>query len=681
MREAGGGGGSAWASPTRASTARQGYGGRGRGQAHQKENKKYKTHTHTHDKKKKNAWQSQKKNSKKENTPTTKRRDEEGRDGTVQSRQDTRMDASKWVGPVMQAVGGRCASVPQKYRLVFYVVIAVLLVLAVVKAKRAIDHSMGRAKRVLRERNGCRGIPLDETIFVAIPSGLGRIACTARLVDALFAAAACPRRVHIGVCQTHRGHDRPGMASQHTECGARGDSSSNSSSSVVVWAMRSDGGRRRVEGGFRSHAFLERYRAVAKANGHAPYDGNVRVYMEPPDEAKGVANALYLIARYLYAGERYYATVVLPGCAVSASETTVQPPLGGDGDGDGDEHHGHDMAKGGEDVLVRPTDEWDVRAVADLQRAEQLARRNNADALLTMPLDGGRAGGAIPPHPVGAALPAYARFCAWDEYGVPVLGISACRNTPVRPLRTAFFASDFCMADGHALVASEPWDPWLQHLPLAACDWCAGVRLWTRGWDFFTPTFRPLLAATATATAPAAIATAVRVPAPAPSSPHPAACHAAPARRTAWHRHGAQLIEIERNAAYMRLWAVLGMLPGGTGPSGWLRDGAAGDTNDERWAVGTVRTLTDYRNHSGVDWIGRTAFPRALVGIPLAPSGSRHAGGVRACPATAHGAAPPFHDEDVVAKYGSWTEFFELTDYRPEADGAAVAARGAPVWR
>ncbi|AJF98197.1 glcNac transferase [Pandoravirus inopinatum] len=85
--------------------------------------------------------------------------------------------------------------------------------------------------------------------------------------------------------------------------------------------------------------------------------------------------------------------------------------------------------------------------------------------------------------------PTFGVFETWSPRGLPVVRTRAFRHAPVRPFGTPFWHSAFSLCEASPLVGMDPWDPWYEHLTMdGAVDWCTTVRLWTHGWDFYSPT-------------------------------------------------------------------------------------------------------------------------------------------------------------------------------------------------
>ena len=92
----------------------------------------------------------------------------------------------------------------------------------------------------------------------------------------------------------------------------------------------------------------------------------------------------------------------------------------------------------------------------------------------------------------------------------------------------------------------------------------------------------------------------------------------------------------EADPGLNRVWCFLGM-------------GQEGDCDLSAYECGDKRKMSAYATLTGVDQIRREVHPRARVGMRETRDRSR-----------------PFEDEEVVARYGSWREFYETTAYRPD---------------
>jgi len=296
-----------------------------------------------------------------------------------------------------------------------------------------------------------------------------------------------------------------------------------------------------------------------------------------------------------------------------------------------------------------------------------------------------------------AVPPVFCAFSTWSAHGVPRLVTRRCQHPPVRPLVTPYWHSDFAMARSAHLIncadGSGPWDPWLEHLPLVEeVDWCVTLRLWTHGWTFFTPTASIVSRAPPLDHVGSAFRSAIRplferqprspqTPPSVDDSNAKPLLHAgsfssssyssssendaAAYDRTAPAHHDEALALIgsvahgeaprdgittasERAAARKRVWALMGILPADQSRSVSLG----------RFGLGDARTIQQYMEHCGIDWIGRRALAHAFVGMAHDPDQDID---------DAMDDVPAFNDGEVITKYGSWARFLDETGYRPDA--------------
>lgn len=546
------------------------------------------------------------------------------------------------------------------------------------------------------------------------------------LIGALFDRARHPGRVHVGLCrcsssrtcgddwygENHAGDRMRGQADgrvgDHAIDGDRHEHAREARSADARRGRQWDG----VEDTAPSPHIDDIVAAYGAAYPHheGRFDTNVRVLTEEPTSERGAANAMLLVQRHLYRGQRYYATVSVDcrPChgwdvaalsdldraalhqSLSADESAlakvfVTMRLPDDSDDDEEDSTDDDDADLDDDGSDGRQKKYNVdadgtaRVLGTAERATSKKHRDGdaysvagshnygghsrlADhatgskhALRDRPARGDKTDrgsgtrwpplirdrgrcrdawslsaqsetraarasfgsrGTTKPRPTARSShhrpPTFAVFEMWSPRGLPVLRTRSFRYAPVRPFGTPFWHSDFSLCDASALVRDAPWDPWYEHLPLdGAADWCTTVRLWTRGWDFYSPT-RALVRRAKGRARNACVDSPVDLP-----------------RR----------VRREREAAYARAWALLGLeVP-------WR------PSIEPCYALGTARTLAAFMRQSGLDWLDRRADAHAFVGmLPLGDAGA--------------GVAVRFDEREVAAKYGSWARFLDETDYR-----------------
>jgi hypothetical protein len=560
-------------------------------------------------------------------------------------------------------------------------VVVVGIVVSVVRARRR------RALRSARLRERCRLVDPDiahHTIFVSIVArGPRDQRAAAMLVGALFDRARYPVRIHVGLCCARETSDD--SSSSDDDDDFYGDDGSG---------PHRDRRRHRHNSHDDSHGrddvdIIDVY-ATAYPHHEGRFDANIAIFDEEPNAHRGPANAMLLVQRHLYRGQRYYATMsvkcrpchgwdaaaladldraTLHRTTSDRSEAstarkviiTMRPDDddygGGDDDDDDEDIDGSDdwdkgdvdaikdqSSSGKEDRATargKPGARWrfsrrEGPPAADLEVEVKHGGANVRDqdgtgASRRMPTRRGifarrlhaagahgarqkartTAHGSIAHRP-----PTFSVFETWSPRGLPVLRTRPFRHSPSRPMGTPFWHSAFSLCEASALVKSAPWDPWYEHLGLVeAIDWCTTVRLWTLGWDCYSPT-RGLV------------------------------------RRVTKNAHGFEPLSPvaylsaqtrqERDAAYVRVWTLLGMAPP------W-------PARLDEYGLGSARAIEDFIRLSGIDWLDRRADAHAFVG--MWPMEGDTSGPVR------------FDGREVVAKYGSWARFLHETDYRA---GAAV---------
>ncbi|AVK74695.1 N-acetyl-glucosamine transferase [Pandoravirus quercus] len=536
---------------------------------------------------------------------------------------------------------------------------AVVLIAIVLGALFAAMRARTRqAARRARLRARCRSTDPDavrRTIFVSVVArGRRDVRAAVALIGALFDRARHPARIHVGLCRAAPGdpaaaqRDMPNLGASGMRVG--GAAASDHNNSDVGDDDDDDDDEMDI---------IAAYRA-AYPHHDGQFEANVRVHTEEPGAARGAANAMLLVRRHLYRGQRYYATVsvhcrpcygwdvaaladldraVLHRAATATMPAgptsrkviiTMRPDDEDDQLDDPDEEEDEDDANDANDnntaygVTKDARNDGALGANGLLQSAHGPGEANKPATRRGLFMHRLRANGqqrrqarATGGTPKPQRPPTFGVFETWSPRGLPVVRTRAFRHAPVRPFGTPFWHSAFSLCEASPLVGMDPWDPWYEHLTMdGAVDWCTTVRLWTHGWDFYSPT-RALVRRTF----------AQRDFDTAPESP----VDVAPTARR------------EREAAYVRAWTLLGMAPP------W-------HARIEPYGLGTARPATEYARLSGIDWLDRRADAHAFVG--MWPT---------------RGATPTeparFDEREVAAKYGSWARFLDETDYR---GGAAV---------
>ncbi|AGO83872.1 N-acetyl-glucosamine transferase [Pandoravirus salinus] len=541
---------------------------------------------------------------------------------------------------------------------------AVVLVAIVLGVLFATARARTRqATRRARLRARCRSTDPDavrRTIFVSVVArGSRDVRAAVTLIGALFDRARHPARIHVGLCRAAPGDLTASIGQKGS--GERGVYATRVGGAATDSYNENDDDDEHDEEIDIITAYREAY-----PHHDGQFEANVRVLTEEPGAARGAANAMLLVGRHLYRGQRYYATIsvhcrpcrgwdvaalvdfdraVLHRAAAAPASPhlrkiiiTMRP---GDEDGQSDdlddrEEENDDSGDGVDD----DDDMADYGATGDVHdsgvlgsgdhRTVRAAREDGKPparwGLFTRRLRGngqrrqrarGGVGTPTAQQQQQQRPPTFGVFETWSPRGLPVVRTRAFRHAPVRPFATPFWHSAFSLCEASLLIGTNPWDPWYEHLSLeGAVDWCTTVRLWTHGWDFYSPS-RALVRHTL----------AQRRFDDAPESP----VDVAPA---VWR---------EREAAYVRAWTLLGMAPP------W-------HARVEPYGLGTARPLAEYVRLSGVDWVDRRADAHAFVGM-LPTRGATTSEPAR------------FDEREVAAKYGSWARFLDETDYR---GGAAV---------
>lgn len=175
-------------------------------------------------------------------------------------------------------------------------------------------------------------------------------------------------------------------------------------------------------------SFLKRYKWLAEHQGTHSFLDNIRVITGPTRNANGPSHARYLIENNLFRGERYLLHLD-SGCTLA--------------------------------------DKWDLKAIADLHECPPKS------ILTGFPGNGSR----NPRTPSGIRLKRYAGL-------VPVFASAPFVNPPIRPFPSLFWTARFSFSLAENLPKH---DPYLMHLPAMATEFAHSARLWTHGYNFFTP--------------------------------------------------------------------------------------------------------------------------------------------------------------------------------------------------
>jgi glycosyltransferase involved in cell wall biosynthesis len=223
---------------------------------------------------------------------------------------------------------------------------------------------------------------------------------------------------------------------------------------------------------------------------------------------------------------------------------------------------GYQLWQGEEHVLqidshMRFAPDWDVRMLA------QLAACPSPKPLLTT-----YPPAYEPPNDLISQRPAYLAAKMFNDRGI-LLQQALMEPTPLTPKPTAFVAAGFLFGSS-AWIREVPYDP---DLYFHGEETTLAVRLWTSGWDFFGPTDAII-----------------------------------------WHQYSkiVRSLHWEDNRQWHEIEAVslarmrhlLGMDPE---PSDTPVDLTG-------FGLGSVRTLEQYQQMSGIDFRARTIAPHALAG-------------------------------------------------------------------
>jgi hypothetical protein len=223
---------------------------------------------------------------------------------------------------------------------------------------------------------------------------------------------------------------------------------------------------------------------------------------------------------------------------------------------------GYQLWQGEEHVLqidshMRFAPDWDVHLLA------QLAACPSPKPLLTT-----YPPGYEPPNDLLSHRPAFLAAKHFDDRGI-LLQQGVMEPTPTTPKPTAFVAAGFLFGPS-AWIREVPYDPCLY---FHGEETTLAVRLWTNGWDFFGPTGAVI-----------------------------------------WHQYTkvVRSLHWEDHRRWDRLDAIslarvrhlLGMQP----------VSAQGPVDVTGYGLGSVRTLDEYQQMSGIDFRSQTISPHALAG-------------------------------------------------------------------
>lgn len=374
---------------------------------------------------------------------------------------------------------------------------------------------------------------------------------------------------------------------------------------------------------------------------------NIRVLVEPSGERTGPSNALSLVFGHLWCGERMVAIFGRAG---------LVPRSGWDVAALNDWHSAWVTADAAATASAFSNNNNNEPSRSTKNNQEHVPAEG---VVITEPAGPSAGPDGATEANLGRLPSSFSVFRGWDrDARAPMLCSRRGRQVSAGPLPTAFFSSDFCLAP--AFLFSAPasltscdkrdrsssgvqkptekdvtvcWDPWLQRLPRRAVDWTQGLRIWTHGWDFYSPS-SAILAPSNDVYTPRCDETPVH-----PFPPPP--LHLIPDPKQKRKIKGMREEE-ERLGAWFRWWALQGLVP---------RD--ASDLSG--FGLGRVRTEQEYRRRSGVDWRRVRARTHAYLGFLASKAYSLVVGTPME--------VPIFYDPLVVmTRYASWIEFHRFID-------------------
>lgn len=146
-----------------------------------------------------------------------------------------------------------------KIKIWIYFGLLLIIIIGLIATVKQFKTAGEKTKRRREIETFCSKVAKDETIFVSIPSY--RDPECARTIFECFEHAACPWRIHIGVCQQNAPGD--------IDC-------------------------------------TQKYKYLAKTRGISDFSRNLRVYSISASDARGPMYARALIEEHLYRDEKYY---------------------------------------------------------------------------------------------------------------------------------------------------------------------------------------------------------------------------------------------------------------------------------------------------------------------------------------------------------------------------------------
>jgi hypothetical protein len=223
------------------------------------------------------------------------------------------------------------------------------------------------------------------------------------------------------------------------------------------------------------------------------------------------------------------------------------------------------------------TPDWDTRIIETLKKCPSVR------SVLTMYPDDFHTRPNISWSKLKLKPPSYLRFKQFNsKTGLPEVEGPLCKHRPSKPLPNLFWAACFSFARAE-MMREVPYDPYCPYVFMGE-EISMAARLFTHGWDLYTPTDM-----------------IVR--------------HMWTRRRpTYWEQFtGDNKVHSKRQSlehkGYRRLRHLFK-----------LQALQEGDTPLGQYGLGSLRSLTDYQNYCGIDFLLEKATSNALSGVSVDPS-------------------------------------------------------------
>jgi hypothetical protein len=175
-------------------------------------------------------------------------------------------------------------------------------------------------------------------------------------------------------------------------------------------------------------------------------------------------------------------------------------------------------------------------------------------------------------------------------HGLPEIQGPQFKHLPTRPMSSLFWAA-CCSFTYGSVIKEVPYDGMCDFVFLGE-ELCMAARLWTHGWDLFSPTYMTLY-------------------------------HkwSREYRSTFWELLKSNERKTQEIQGYKRLKHILNLSESPSSPSSSSNSSPVSLTDIHKYGLGTTRSLEDYQTFIGINFQSKKVSERAKLGLsPNAPT-------------------------------------------------------------